>query len=177
MIAHAAFIGHALLMFQMEVIFVLKLMWRGQALQEALPRALWWRDMGFITFKRFKGLALCGERLNLPYGTELFTDGNLLITLDGKAVCYCTSENAKRHFARNDDGHGLERGKLVAAIIKTLSSRDKNYQTRWDKVWADSICRKYKRVDHENFWVWNHDFYEADINTLQYIAKLIGMKG
>ena len=133
--------------------------------------------MEFITFKRFKGLALCGERLNLSYGTELFTDGDLLITLDGKPICYCTSENAKQHFARNDDGHGLERGRLTMGIIKTLSSRDKNYQVRWDKVWTDSICRKYKRTDHEDFWLWNHDFYEADIDTLQYIARLIGMKG
>ena len=128
--------------------------------------------MEFITFKRFKGLALCGERLNLSYGTELFTDGDLLITLDGKPICYCTSENAKQHFARNNDGHGLDRGRVTAAIIKTLAS----HQDRWDKIWADAVCRKYKRTDHADTWLWNHDFYNADIDDLQYIAGLIGGK-
>lgn len=130
--------------------------------------------MKYITYHRFKALALCGEWLNLPYGTELPADGDIITTLDGKAICGCTSENAKKHFTCNDDGHGLERGKLVAGIIKTLSKRDDDYQARWDKIWADSTCRKYKRTDHEDTWLWNHDFYNADIDTLQYIAGLIG---
>lgn len=51
--------------------------------------------MKFITHHRYKELALCGERLNIPYGTELETDGETITTADGKAVCYWTSENAK----------------------------------------------------------------------------------
>ena len=128
--------------------------------------------MKYITCKRFKTLALCGEQLNLPYGTELFADGDILTTLDGKAVCSCKSENAKLHFARNDDGHGLDRGRLTAAIIKTLAS----CQDRWDKVWADAVCRKYKRADHADTWLWDHDFYNADMNDLRHIAGLIGGK-
>ena len=33
--------------------------------------------MKYITHHRFKELALCGERLNIPYGTELRTEDNL----------------------------------------------------------------------------------------------------
>ncbi len=125
--------------------------------------------MKYITHKRFKALALCGERLNLPYGTELIADGDILTTLDGKAVCSCISENAKLHFARNDDGHGQERGRLTAVIIKTLAK----HQDRWDKIWADAVCRKYKRADHVDTWLWDHDFYNADTDDLRYIACLV----
>lgn len=128
--------------------------------------------MKYITHKRFKSLALCGERLNLSYGTELLADGDILTTLDGKAVCSCKSENAKLYFARNDDGHGLDRGRLTAAIIKTLAS----HPSCWDKIWVDAVCRKYKRTDHADTWLWDHDFYNADMNDLRYIAGLIGGK-
>ena len=72
--------------------------------------------MKYITHNRFKKLAACGETLNIPYGTELETAGNFIVTPEGKPICYTTSENAKMHFARNDDGQGLRRGKLTWAI-------------------------------------------------------------
>ena len=31
--------------------------------------------MRFVTHHRYKELALCGEQLNIPYGTELETEG------------------------------------------------------------------------------------------------------
>lgn len=34
-------------------------------------------------------------------------------------------------------------------------------------------CLKYKRKDHEDFWLWNHDFYNASIEDLEYIKSLI----
>lgn len=72
--------------------------------------------MKYITHNRFKKLAACGEAVNIPYGTEMETAGDFIITTEGKPICYATSEAAKMHFARNDDGQGLERGKLTWAI-------------------------------------------------------------
>ena len=72
--------------------------------------------MKYITHHRFKELALCGSQLNIPYGTELECVGETLITPEGKAVCYRRSESGKKHFARNDDGRGLERGRLTHAL-------------------------------------------------------------
>lgn len=41
---------------------------------------------------------------------------------------------------------------------------------------ATTLCQKYKKAGHEDYWLWNHDFYNADIEDLKYIANLIGAK-
>ena len=64
----------------------------------------------------------------------------------------------------------------MRAIKNTLERRDSNYQNRWDKVWEDTLCQKYKKAGHEDYWLWNHDFYNADIEDFKYIANLIAAK-
>lgn len=128
--------------------------------------------MKYITFQRFKGIAICGE-INLPTLTEVELKGNMLYQ-DNEPICIFTSENAHKYFARNDDGQGMERGRLTQQIQKILRNRDEHYQDRWDKIWDDKICQKFKRKDHPDNWLWNHEFYNADISELEYINKLIG---
>lgn len=130
--------------------------------------------MKFIIHKRFKGKAICGE-VNLPYGTEVQCEDGIL-TIEGNPLCSDHSQNAYEYFARNDDGNGLERGKLTKDIIKTLSKRDKFYQDRWNKVWEDALCQKYKRTEYEDYWLFNYDFYNAPIEDLRYIKALITTK-
>ena len=66
----------------------------------------------YITKKRMKEAGIAGH-VNIPYGTEVEeVDG--LIIYKGAAVCAITSRNAHLHFAKNDDGKGLERGALTA---------------------------------------------------------------
>ena len=43
-------------------------------------------------------------------------------------------------------------------------------------MWEDALCQKYKKPEHEDYLLWNHDFYNADIEDLKYIANLIGAK-
>ena len=96
----------------------------------------------YITKKRMKEAGIAGH-VNIPYGTEVEeVDG--LIIYKGAAVCAITSRNAHLHFAKNDDGKGLERGALA---------------------------------DHEDHFLWNHEFFEAPVEDLQYIAGLIGARG
>lgn len=130
--------------------------------------------MNYIAHKRFKDKALCGD-VNIPAKTELESvDG--LILYQGKPICFEKSENAHQFFARNDDGNGMQRGRLTRDIQKKLSNRDKHYQYRWDKVWDDSVCKKYKRMDFDDYWLWNHKFFNAEIDTLKHIAELVGVK-
>ncbi len=140
--------------------------------------------MEYIIFKRFKDKAICGN-VNLPAMTICQeTNGILHCQVyneakgqsEHKILCRTTSENAHMHFARNDDGEGMQRGHLTEAIIKTLAKNDKRHQTRWNKVWKDKVCQAYKRPEHQDHWVWNHAFFNADIETLTYIAKLVGAK-
>jgi hypothetical protein len=131
--------------------------------------------MKFIVHKRFKGKAICGE-VNIPAMTEVEELPSKLIVLDGKPLCYSTSQSGHEHFCRNNDDCGLKRGKLTSEIQKKLAHRDDDYQKRWDKIWDDSLCQKYKRPEHVDHWLWNHDFFNADITDLKYIAKLVGIK-
>lgn len=130
--------------------------------------------MNYIVHARFKGKALCGE-VNLPAMTEVQVEGSV-VYYDGEAICALTSENGMKHFARNDDGQGMTRGKLTQAIMKRLAKRDDQHQARWDKVWDDAICQKYKRTDHSDYWLWSRAFYDAPIQDLRHIAALVNAK-
>lgn len=129
----------------------------------------------YIVKKRMKADGICGP-VNLPYGMAVeAVDG--MITHQGAAVCAVASRNAHLYFARDDDGRGRERGALTLAITKRLERRDKDHQARWDRVWEDSTCQKYRRQEHEDFFLWGHAFYEAPVEDLRYIAGLIGARG
>ena len=128
--------------------------------------------MDYICFNRFKQNALSGE-VNIPYGTKL-DESNNIISYCGNPICYIKSQNAYDYFARNDDGKGLERGKLTAEIIKLLNNRkDGKYQDRWDRIWGDLSLLKYKRPEHDDYWLWNFDFFNASIEELNRIKSMI----
>ena len=59
-------------------------------------------------------------------------------------------------------------------ILSKLEKRDKNHQNRWNKVWADPLCQRYRRADHEDYWLWNPDFFSAPVLDLRHIAALVG---
>ena len=75
---------------------------------------------------------------------------------------------------QNDDGRGKERGELVNTILSRLQKPDKGKADRWKKVWGDSLCQKFKRPEHDDQWIWNFDFFNAQLEDLRYIAALIG---
>ena len=128
--------------------------------------------MDYICFNRFKKKALCGE-VNIPYGTKL-DEINNVISYRGNPICYTKSQNAYDYFARKDDGKGLERGKLTAEIIKLLNNRkDGKYQDRWNRIWGDLSLLKYKRPEHDDYWLWNYDFFNASIEELNRIKSMI----
>lgn len=126
--------------------------------------------MKYLITRRFKTKAICGE-VNLAYGTECFSQGNVIYRQDKQPLCLITSENAHMYFTVNDDGLAKERRQLIEDIAKLLS--DKKMEKRWDVVWNDLICRKYKREEFADFWLWNHDFYGASLDDLQYIKKIL----
>lgn len=130
--------------------------------------------MEYIAHRRFKDTAICGK-VNIPAGTVCKTYDEFIVW-GSKPICSVTSENAHQYFARNDDGNGMRRGKLIREIQSRLAKRDEHYQERWDRVWEDPMCQPYRREDYEDYWLWNHKFFNADIFTLEHIQKLVGAK-
>lgn len=125
----------------------------------------------YIVKKRARFHAICGP-VNIPYGTEIEAINGILF-LGDKMLCAGSSQNGLDFFAQNDDGKGTERGKLTISITSQLGKRDRNYQSRWNKVWRDKLCQRYRRKGHDDHWLWNKDFFNAPISDLQYIEKLI----
>lgn len=119
---------------------------------------------------RFDGIS---GQVNIPYGTALICQDGFLMH-QNKPLCGITSQNAYDFFSQNDDGMGRERGDLVGRILSRLQKRDSGYQARWNKVWEDARCQKYKRPEHKDHWIWNFDFYNGPVEDLRHIAGLIG---
>ena len=130
--------------------------------------------MRYIVTRRFHRNAICGP-VNLPYGTTCEEHDGILVLEDGRKLCANTSQNAYDYFSRDDDGHGLERGKLVEEITSRMEKRDAKHQARWDALWADEVANRLRRKDSPDFWIWSFDFYNADISDLRHIADLIGI--
>ena len=129
----------------------------------------------YIAKKRAR-FTVMGAPVNIPWGTPVdMVDG--FLQRDGAILCATTSKNAHEYFARNDDGNGQERGALTTAILDRLAKRDKDHQNRWNLVWEDRVCQQYRRQEHADFWLWNHAFYEAPVEDLRHIARLIGARG
>lgn len=131
-------------------------------------------DMTYIVYKRINEKTMLGDT-NIPAMT-ICEEKNNNIYIEGKILCLATSEIAHQHLARNNDGNGLRRGKIIQKIQKKLSKRDKDYQKRWNKIWEDKTCQQYKKIEFKDYWVWNHAFFNASILDLEYIAKLIDIK-
>lgn len=123
--------------------------------------------MTYLVTRRFKEKTMSGI-VNLPYGTACEEQGNT-IYYDGKPLCFVTSENAHQYFSRNDDGQGERRGELVREILARL----KGNQEAWDRVWGNLSIRKYKRVEFADYWLFNHEFYNAPVEDLEYILKIV----
>ena len=136
--------------------------------------------MKYITHHRFRGLAMCGEQLNIPYGTELGVVGDCLTTADGKSVCLVMSENGVKHFTINDDGRGLERGALTYAIAYGSRRRkSKNGAVyRFSDEERAMLVRDWghflrKDVD---FILFNKDFFMAPVEELQKLADALNIR-
>lgn len=130
--------------------------------------------MRYIIYKRFKQKAICNLDANLPRGTECYME-NDMIFYNGFPLCAYKSENAHQYFTQNEDDNGLKRGEMIIAILKKLSSA-KSSKSLWKKVWEDETCLKYKRPERDDYFLWNHEFYNAPINDLEHIAKLVNAK-
>lgn len=131
--------------------------------------------MNYITHRRFKKTAICGK-VNLRYGTPVISDGGLICKLDGEPICFATSENAKLHFARNDDGMGLERGALTYAIAYGKRKGIKGF--RFTEAEREMLAKDYPHWLRQgvDFLLFNNDFFAAPVEELRELADRLKIK-
>lgn len=132
--------------------------------------------MKFVAHRRFRGLAACGQHLNIPYGRELGTEGNFIVTKDGKPICLTTSEIAKQYFACNDDGKGLRRGALTYAIAYDRRDGGGGWRFSEQEIkMLEWFWSKWLRQDTSTI-LFNEDFFRADPAELQQLADALHIK-
>lgn len=135
--------------------------------------------MKYITHRRLKGKGLCDKVLNLPYGTRLKADENgMLTTKTGDTVCHVNSDSCKMHFAVDDDGKGLERGKYTWAIAFSKKHMTPDGGFRFTEKQRSIIVRHYQCfiVPEHDFIIFNNKFFKAPVEELKKMAKELGVK-
>lgn len=132
--------------------------------------------MLYVTIKRFRRDNAFGH-FNIPYGTPI-EERDGWLWYNGKAICGDHSAAMREYFARNDDGRGLERGALSQSIVKALEIRPREareqHNQRWEVVWKDEVCLKYRKESQADFFLWSIKFFNAPIDDLKHIAALVG---
>ena len=135
--------------------------------------------MEYICHHRFKGQTAGAGEMNIPFGSKFQTIGKFIATPDAKGICYITSNTAHRYFARNDDGEGLKRVELTYAIA--YAKRERKHKDghifRLSEDEIEMLMRNYPHFlkDTETI-LFNHDFFNAEIQELQELAMALGIK-
>ena len=132
--------------------------------------------MKYIVCKKFKDLrkgSTCEEI-------------NGFITHNDVRICAKTSQNAYDYFSRNDDKKGYERYALVGKILDRIKELVMDYndarvaavegeEAPEDKVrqFYNALREQYPNMIRENSDILTFDFYNADVELLQEVLKLL----
>lgn len=136
----------------------------------------------YVAIRKYVGNGLTNQAQVVPYGAlcrVVVDQGQGYIVYRNRRICSVDSQVSLDYFTQNDDKNGKKRGDLTKAIMKALNflpeseEEDRTKDERWDRVWADKMCHKYRRHDITNHWLWSYDFFNAPIIDLQYIVNLV----
>lgn len=135
--------------------------------------------MEYITHTRYSGKDMNGEDILIRRGQRLERRGDILY-YDNKPVCIYRSLIGKMHFAKNDDGHGLERGKLSYAIAyapRLRHSDDGARQQRFSDDELEILHRDWPQYLKPNLDVllFNDKFFEESPDVLKQIAEAVNI--
>ena len=99
-----------------------------------------------------------GRGFEIPAGSGAVSRGGI-IYFDGKPVCGEESRNGITHFARDDDGHGLERGRITGEITANLF------------FCLPYVRARYGRFLRKNYNSFRPSFYRQDIEVLRRMER------
>ena len=131
--------------------------------------------MKYVAHRDYSGMTLDSSKVTvkIPKGTSLECKDRL-IWYDGVAVCMKDSYTGHRHFARDDDGRGLERGELtykLAYAPRIIEGTGYRFTDEERKM----ISEKYSRWLKPKLCaiLFNDNFFSADVDELKKFAERI----
>ena len=136
--------------------------------------------MIYICHNRFKGKCMSGGKILVRRGKLLRREGDILY-YQGAPVCVYRSLVGKRHFARNDDGHGLARGALTYALAYANRVRyggtDNHIRQRFTDVELETLHTRWSQYLKPGLDVllFNDDFFEESPEVLRQIAASVNI--
>lgn len=132
----------------------------------------------YICTKTYDGNTEAGHRAHIRVGERLPCIAGR-IARHNASVCLVTSYVAHQFFAIDDDGRGMERGALTYAIAFEPRERehDDGYIYRFSQDELDMLCRDYPQwLKQQAPLLFNHEFFEADVDELRKLAERLGIK-
>ena len=136
--------------------------------------------MEYIVHHRCREKDMTGKDMNLRFGTKLRCENGIIYAEYGP-LCYDTSENAHRYFARNDDGQGLRRGALTWAIAyaqRIRYNRANDRVQRFSDAEIETLERDWSRylIGDLPVILFNHDFFNAEVDELERMADALNIR-
>ena len=112
-----------------------------------------------------------------PIGSDFLCDDEGRIFNGEGFMCLRSSQKSRDCLVGNDDGRGEERGELVKEIHKLLYHplSEDHKEEQLEALWNDDVALPYaihKRPE-DGAWLWNDDYYVADIGNLKHIRDLL----
>ena len=122
-----------------------------------------------IAHGRYDGLNMKGEPVLIRYKDKLERKKEILFHKD-KPICIWRSLTGKKHFARNDDGLGLQRGALTYQIAYAKRGNgSQRFTDAEQELLRDKYSRFLKPLD--DVILFNDEFFELSPAELEEIAR------
>lgn len=124
--------------------------------------------MKYICHNRYNKKGASGKEYLIRFKDEIETVGRF-IAKGAEGICTVTSDDAFRHFARNDDGKGLERGKLTYKIAYAPRHPNEDNDFRFTEEEIEMLRKEYGNylVRDNKAVIFNFDFFNAEIEELK----------
>ena len=133
----------------------------------------------YIAHERYSGKDMNENEILIRRGKRLYRQGSPLygdvLFYDGRPVCIWRSLIAKQHFARNDDGLGLERGKLTYAIAYAPRG---DGSSRFTDAEIETLRRDWGQYlkPLDDVLLFNDEFFELPPDVLKQIAAAVNIE-
>lgn len=135
--------------------------------------------MEYICHRAFRGMTAAREAMDIQKGERFQTIAGFIATPKAKAICRTTSEIARQHFARNDDGKGMTRGALTNAIAYAPREREHKdgHVFRFSEDEIGMLTQDYPHwLEDTDTIIFNDTFFGADVDELESLAEKLGIK-